>query len=108
MIDTVALRKKILRLAVTGKITEQRRRDTPVSNHLNAYVPSKLDIELDEIPDSWKYCKFDDVMINRDSERIPVSVADRKKLDKIYDYYGASGVIDRVRRLLLLLEVNIG
>ena len=33
---------------------------------------------------------------NRDAERVPVSVADREKLDKIYDYYGASGVIDKV------------
>lgn len=100
MIDTAALRKKILKLAVTGKISEQMECDTPVSTHLNAYVPTQLDIELDEIPDAWKYCKFDDVIINRDSERIPVSVADRKKLDKIYDYYGASGVIDKVDRYL--------
>ena len=100
MIDTAAIRKKILKLAVTGKISEQMECDTPVSTHLNAYVPTQLDIELDEIPDAWKYCKFDDVIINRDSERIPVSVADRKKLDKIYDYYGASGVIDKVDRYL--------
>lgn len=100
MIDTVALRKKILKLAVTGKISEQMECDTRVSTHLNAYVPTQLDIELDEIPDAWKYCKFDDVIINRDSERIPVSVARRKKLDKIYDYYGASGVIDKVDRYL--------
>lgn len=100
MIDTVALRKKILKLAVTGKISEQMECDTRVSTHLNAYVPTQLDIELDEIPDAWKYCKFDDVIINRDSERIPVSVAHRKKLDKIYDYYGASGVIDKVDRYL--------
>lgn len=100
MIDTAALRRKILKLAVTGKISKQMECDTPVSTHLNAYVPTQLDIELDEIPDAWKYCKFDDVIINRDSERIPVSVADRKKLDKIYDYYGASGVIDKVDRYL--------
>lgn len=29
-----------------------------------------------------------------------MSVADRKKLDKIYDYYGASGVIDKVDKYL--------
>ena len=39
-------------------------------------------------------------MINRDAERIPLSVDERLKLDKIYDYYGASGVIDKVDRFL--------
>ena len=100
MIDTVALRKKILKLAVTGNLSKQMDSDTPVSKELEVYVPAQLDIELEEIPDSWKYCKFDEVIINRDSERIPVSVADRKKLDKIYDYYGASGVIDKVDKYL--------
>lgn len=95
MIDTKSLRKSLLSLAVTGKLTEQSEKDTPLSDDLNEYIP-KMDIELPEIPMNWKYCKFDKVLINRDSERIPVSVADRKKLDKVYDYYGASGVIDKV------------
>ncbi len=95
MIDTKSLRKNLLSLAVTGKLTEQSEKDTPLSDDLNEYIP-KMDIELPEIPMNWKYCKFDMVLINRDSERIPVSVADRKKLDKVYDYYGASGVIDKV------------
>ena len=39
-------------------------------------------------------------MYNRDSERIPLSVSERSKLSKIYDYYGASGVIDKVDKYL--------
>ena len=39
-------------------------------------------------------------MINRDCERIPLSVSQRQHLDKIYDYYGASGVIDKVDKYL--------
>ena len=35
-------------------------------------------------------------MIKRDAERIPLSVDERSKLAKKYDYYGASGVIDKV------------
>ena len=37
-------------------------------------------------------------MINRDAERIPLSVNEREKLQKNYDYYGASGVIVSVRQ----------
>jgi type I restriction enzyme S subunit len=36
------------------------------------------------------------VSINRDGERIPVSSSDRESRAKIYDYYGASGVIDKI------------
>lgn len=63
-----------------------------------------------EIPQNWMWVRLGEIMWNRDSERIPVSVADRKKLKKIYDYYGASGVIDKVedylfdKRLLLIGE----
>ena len=31
-----------------------------------------------------------------DSERVPVSVSERNKRAKIYDYYGASGIIDKI------------
>ena len=39
-------------------------------------------------------------MINKDSERVPLSVAQRQHLKKTYDYYGASGVIDKVDKYL--------
>lgn len=52
-----------------------------------------------------------DILINRDGERIPISSAIRKKHNaKVYDYYGAAGVIDKVddyifdERLLLVGE----
>ena len=53
-----------------------------------------------EIPEGWGWCRFGTIMINRDCERIPLSVSQRQYLDKIYDYYGASGVIDKVDKYL--------
>ena len=49
-----------------------------------------------EIPESWEWARLEDSLINRDSERIPVSIAERERREKIYDYYGASGVIDKI------------
>ncbi len=49
-----------------------------------------------ELPEGWYWERFGSYLVNRDSERIPMSVATRKKLEKTYDYYGASGVIDKV------------
>ena len=54
---------------------------------------------------------IDELLINRDCERIPLSSAVRKKqINKVYDYYGAAGAIDKVEgylfneRLLLIGE----
>ena len=67
------------------------------------------DIPFD-IPDSWLWVRFSTVTINRDSERKPISLKERTKIQKTYDYYGASGAIDKVddylfnERLLLIGE----
>ena len=78
----------------------------------NRYYTSKnkdticIDDEIPfEIPDSWVWVRFGTIMINRDRERIPLSVAQRQFLSKRYDYYGASGVIDKVDRYLFDKEL---
>ena len=53
-----------------------------------------------EIPKGWEWCRFGTLSFNRDSERIPLSVSERLKLNKKFDYYGASGIIDKVDRYL--------
>ena len=53
-----------------------------------------------EVPKGWNWERFGNLVFNRDSERIPLSVSERNSLAKNYDYYGASGVIDKVDRPL--------
>ena len=53
-----------------------------------------------DVPDNWKWCRFGSYTLNRDNERKPVSSVQRKKVKKIYDYYGASGVIDQTDSFL--------
>ena len=54
-----------------------------------------------EIPESWCWTTIDELLINRDSERVPLSSTIRKKqVNKVYDYYGAAGVIDKVEGYL--------
>ena len=53
-----------------------------------------------DIPDSWEWSRLGHICINRDSERIPLSSTQREKQQKLYDYYGASGVIDKVESYL--------
>ena len=44
--------------------------------------------------------RFGDVTLNRDAERIPLSKEQRSRLAKNFDYYGASGIIDKVDKYL--------
>ena len=53
-----------------------------------------------EIPGSWAWCRFGTYTINRDNERKPVSLSNRKDVEKNYDYYGASGKIDKIDNYL--------
>ena len=63
------------------------------------------------MPEGWVLTDIGELLTNRDSERIPLSLGVRSKQEnKIYDYYGATGVVDKVdgylfdERLLLIGE----
>ena len=63
-----------------------------------------------DLPEGWAWARFSAITINRDSERKPISSSQRTDVAKIYDYYGASGKIDKIdkyifdERLLLIGE----
>lgn len=67
---------------------------TPEEKLQQALVP--IEEQPYEIPTNWNWVRFDRATINYDSKRIPLSTKQRSALEKIYDYYGASGVIDKV------------
>ena len=109
------LRELILTLAVQGKLVPQDPADEPASvllqkiraekDRLIADGKIKRDKPLAEIaeeekpfelPQGWEWVRFGDASINRDGERIPVSSSERENRAKVYDYYGASGVIDKI------------
>ena len=121
--DTKKLRQKILDLAIRGKLVPQDPNDEPASVLLERIRAEKERLIKEgkikrskkstsdtphygndvpfEVPESWEWTTIEDVTVNRDSERIPLSLAVRKKQqNKIYDYYGAAGVIDKVENYL--------
>lgn len=104
------LKNSILQMAIQGKLVEQRpeegtaeelyqqirdRRSKGKENKLSVETVRSEEMAFD-IPSSWKWVRFGHIMINRDAERIPLSVSERSTKQKIYDYYGASGIIDKV------------
>lgn len=113
------MKKSILQEAVQGKLVPQDPNDEPASELLKRIAEEKqrlikegkikkekemtppLDDDVPfDIPDSWEWARFGQITYNRDSERIPLSVAERSIFNKEYDYYGASGVIDKVEDYL--------
>ena len=129
--DTKKLRQRILDLAIHGKLVPQDPNDEPASVLLERIKAekerlikegkikgSKKSAKASDtphyrqiLPEGWCVTNIGELLINRDGERKPVSMAIRsKQINKIYDYYGAAGVIDKVdsylfeERLLLVGE----
>lgn len=113
------MKKSILQMTMQGKLVEQRPEEGTADELFEQIVAEKaqrikegkikkekpIDFVLsDEIPwdlpENWKWVRFRDITINRDAERVPLSVSEREHLEKKYDYYGASGVIDKVDKYL--------
>jgi type I restriction enzyme, S subunit len=74
-----------------------------VTKGLNVAVRMKrTDVDwIPETPEHWKVVRVKDVLEFFNTVRVPLSSADRGEMsEKIYDYYGASGVIDKVENYL--------
>lgn len=113
--DIKSLKDKILQLAIQGKLVPQNENDEPASVLLEKIKVKKeqlikdkvikkertlSDISEDEkifdLPKGWEWCRLGKATICRDGDRVPVSSKEREDRAKIYDYYGASGVIDKI------------
>ena len=111
----IRLKQTILQLAVMGRLVPQDPTEEPVNSLLNRIADQRARFELKGIgqkskplalageseaafalPVGWKWVSFGQATICRDGERIPVSRDDRNLREKQYDYYGASGVIDKI------------
>ncbi|MCT7966153.1 restriction endonuclease subunit S [Laspinema sp. D1] len=113
------LRQQILQEAIEGKLTADWRSQNPdvepASELLKRIATEKAQLVKDkkikaqkplppitdeekpfELPKGWLFTRFEICSINKDELRIPITKADRNAKQKIYDYYGASGVIDKI------------
>ena len=109
------LRKLISELAIRGKLVPQDANDEPASvllekiaieraqlikegkiREAKPVAKIKRDEDFLELPNNWELCRFGAITFNRDPERVPLSVEVRRNRQGSYDYYGASGVIDKI------------
>lgn len=70
-------RQSILKHAFEGKLTNKN-------------------VKESKLPNGWRFERFDNLTINYDGKRIPLSRAEREKRQGKYRYYGATGVIDHI------------
>lgn len=106
------LRQTVLNLAIRGRLTERRPSDGVASTVLadveerrtalvaekkaSAPKPIKSNGTPFQAPPGWVWAPFGEATICRDGQRVPVSRALREHRKGNYDYYGASGVIDKI------------
>lgn len=106
------LRELVLQLAIQGKLGTQDPADGTGSEFVEeillhkktiaqrartAQSESEKDlIEPFTIPSTWSWQKFGTITISRDGERVPIERSARESRRGKYDYYGASGVIDKI------------
>lgn len=109
------LRQQLIQDAIQGKLVAQDPNDKPASELLEKIrfekgqlikekkikkekelPPIKSDEFPFEIPPSWVWCRLGEIAINCDDARDPISQSERSRRAKVYDYYGASGVIDKI------------
>jgi type I restriction enzyme S subunit len=113
------LKQSILQEAIQGKLTkewrEQNPNTEPASELLNRINVEKAQLIKEkkikkekplppitkeeipfELPEGWVWCRLGECSVNKDELRKPISQKERERRDKTYDYYGASGCIDKI------------
>ena len=114
-ISPADLRKTIFTLAVQGRLVPQNPDEEPALALIDQIAARKIELSKErkfrgsisvvpmapeeggfELPLGWMLVRFGEIMFNRDGERIPISKEERSTKAKVFDYYGASGVIDKI------------
>ena len=116
-VPPAGLRQSILAAATQGRLAPQREEDgsaerlveeieaerkaREAAGKLRGRVPLRdASLPTESLPRGWVWKNFGEITFCRDGERVPVKRADRATQEKVYDYYGASGVIDKVEDYL--------
>lgn len=94
--ETIAKKQRLIELLKEQKaiLTNQA-----VTKGLNPDAPMRdSGVEwIGEVPRHWEVKKIKAALKNLDNRRIPLSSSERGKMtEHLYDYYGASGAIDKV------------
>jgi len=87
--DAAALLEKIKQekqKLIAGRKIKKEKPLAPIS-------PEEISFEL---PEGWVWCRLGECAINKDGQRQPISQLEREMRSKVFPYYGASGIIDKI------------
>jgi type I restriction enzyme S subunit len=107
--DVEPLRQAVLGLAVRGRLVRQDPGDGSPDQLLRQLreagwsPPTDMPPDVEQpwkLPSSWRWVPFGTTHFNRDRERVPLSRDERAPRAGEFDYYGASGVIDKINGYL--------
>ena len=93
-------RQSVLAAACSGRLTadwrEENPKAAPAVELLRSFGAKPTAVVGDDIPVSWCWGKFGELVTNHDGKRIPIKQSDRDKRSGPYPYYGAFGIIDDI------------
>jgi type I restriction enzyme S subunit len=93
-------RQSVLAAACSGRLTADWREENPKAASavelLRSFGAKPASEVVDDIPESWCWGIFGELVTNHDGKRIPVKQSDRDKRSGPYPYYGAFGIIDDI------------
>ncbi len=97
-------RQSVLAAACAGRLTagwrEEHDNGESSVQLLRSFDAKPLAEGGDDVPETWSWGKFGELVTNHDGQRIPVKQSDRDKRSGPYPYYGAFGVIDDIDEYL--------
>jgi type I restriction enzyme S subunit len=97
-------RQSVLAAACSGRLTANWREEHDNGESsvqlLRSFDAKPLAKGDDDVPETWCWGKFGELVTNHDGQRIPVKQSDRDKRSGPYPYYGAFGVIDDIDEYL--------
>lgn len=87
--NLISLLEQEKELTISNTVTKGLNPDVPMKNSKVKWIG--------EIPKHWEVKKIKYIFTSFDNKRVPLSADERGKMSqRIYDYYGASGIIDKV------------
>ena len=96
-------------VSILSSIDEKIKSNNDINNNLEQqakalykdwffdFSPFSTEVNL---PDGWRIGTVGDIIQLHDSKRVPLSGAERDKMEKIYPYYGATSLMDYVDNYL--------
>lgn len=95
-LEKLIAKKEAIKTGTMQHLLTGKTRLPEFATHENGSAKGFKQTELGRIPEDWKVVSLGEAVEFLDGQRKPIKASDRAKINGIYPYYGASGIVDYV------------